>query len=187
MRAYVSVSDEPAGRAGVTPGQHEIARYRGAAPGRPWGRLATAVWRHVRLAVVVRWRAASLDRELAAGVSPRAYEALAFRARLITGRRSRASVATGLAGVLRSADDTAAGFTAAIPPAHSEVLAARTVIEAVGRRLRAREPLTARGMAMLRELLTEPASPLYRPEEPGALASRLRAAAAALEPRDRWE
>jgi hypothetical protein len=42
-------------------------------------------------------------------------------------------------------------------------------------------------MAMLSELLSEPTSPLYRPGELGALASELRATAAALEPHDRWE
>jgi hypothetical protein len=39
--------------------------------------------------------------------------------------------------------------------------------------------------AMLLMLLTDGTSPLYRPDEPGALGSRLRAAAAALEPSDR--
>lgn len=137
--------------------------------------------------MVVRWQAASLDRELAAGVSPGTSEVLALRARTITGRRSRANVARGLATALRSAGDTAPGFTAAVPPARREVLAARTVIEAMERRLRAPEPVAVRGMAMLRELLTEPVSPLYRPDEPGALGSRLRAAAAALEPCYQWE
>lgn len=135
----------------------------------------------------MQWQAASLDRKLAAGVSPRTSEALAHRARKITGRRSRVSVARGLAGALLRARDTSPGFTAAIPPARGEVLAAWTVIQAVEHRLREPEPLTARSVAMLRELLTDPASPLYRPDEPGALGSRLRAAAAALEPRDQWD
>jgi hypothetical protein len=96
-------------------------------------------------------------------------------------------VANGLTRVLRSAHDAGAGFTAAVAPNRQELLAARAVIDAVERRLRRPEPVTARGMAILRELLTEPASPLYRPDEPGALGSRLRAAAAALEPVSRWE
>lgn len=96
-------------------------------------------------------------------------------------------VANGLGRVLHSASDASARFTAAVAPDRGEVLAARAVIDALERRLRGPEPLPARGMAMLRELLTEPTSPLYRPEEPGALGSRLRAAAAALEPANRWE
>jgi hypothetical protein len=139
------------------------------------------------LAVAVRWKAAQLDRELIARGTPRSSAALALHARRITGPRSRATIARGLARVLRSASDNRARFTAAIPPDRREVLAAQTVIETLERRLRLREPVTARGMAMLRELLTEAASPLYRPTEPGDLGSRLRAAAAALEPSDRWE
>ncbi len=73
-------------------------------------------------------------------------------------------------------------FTAAVAPDRREVLAARPVIDALVRRLQGTEAVTARGMAMLSQLLTEPTSPLYRPDEPGALGSRLRAAAAALEP-----
>jgi hypothetical protein len=88
---------------------------------------------------------------------------------------------------VRSACDARAQFTAAVAPDRWEVLAARAVIGALERRLRDPEPLTARGMAMLRELFTEPTSPLYRPAEPGALGSRLRAAAVALEPANRWE
>jgi len=92
-----------------------------------------------------------------------------------------------LASILHRASDPGARFTAAVPPDRREVLAARAVIDAIGRRLGGPEPVTARGMAMLGELFTEPASPLYRPDESGALGSRLRAAAAALEPSGRWE
>jgi hypothetical protein len=92
-----------------------------------------------------------------------------------------------LARVIRTASDTRARFTAAVPPNRQEVLAARPVIVALGRRIQGANPVTPRGMAMLSELLSEPTSPLYRPDEPGVLASRLRAAAAALESNNRWE
>jgi hypothetical protein len=65
------------------------------------------------------------------------------------------------------------------------VLAASTVLAVLERRLRAPEPVTPRGMALIMMLLTEGAGPLYRPSERGALGSRLRAAAAALEPPER--
>ena len=87
--------------------------------------------------------------------------------------------------MIRTATDTAPGFTAAVRPDRREVLAARTVIEALERRLRAPEPVSARGMAILGGLLTEGTSPLYRPDEAGDLGSQLRAAAAALEPANR--
>jgi hypothetical protein len=136
----------------------------------------------VRLSVVVWWQAARLDRDLAAGVSLRASDARALRALRIAGRRRRYSLADGLAGVVRSASDPKARFTAAVAPDRRAVLAARPIMEALERRLVGPEPVAARGVAMLGELLTEPTSPLYRPPDAAALASRLRAAAAALEP-----
>jgi hypothetical protein len=74
------------------------------------------------------------------------------------------------------------GFSAAVGPNRRELLAARTVLGALERRLRAPEPVAARGVALLYTLLTDASSALYRPGEPGALGSELRAAAAALEP-----
>jgi hypothetical protein len=141
----------------------------------------------VRLGLIVRWQAPRLDRDLAAGVSLRSSAAHELRAVRITGRSRRTSLARGLVRVLRSASDSRARFTAAVAPDRQAVLAARPVIEAVERRLRSPEPVAARGVAMLAELLTEPTSPLYRSGDPGALGSRLRAAAAALEPGTRWQ
>ena len=151
----------------------------------PGGPARWVMW--ARLGMIVWWQAAKLDRELAAGVSLRASDAHALRALRITGRRRRYSLAQGLARVVRSASDPKARFTAAVAPDRRAVLAARPVIEALERRLVGPEPVAARGVAMLGELLTEPTSPLYRPPDPGDLASRLRVAAAALEPGVRWE
>jgi len=150
-------------------------------------RALAAGWRRVRLGTVVRWQAARLDRDLAEGVSLLTSDAHALRAVRITGRRRRAILATGLARVLHTASDSRARFTAAVPPDRPAVLAARPVIEALVRRLLSPEPVAARGAAMLGELLAEPTSPLYRSHGPGALGSRLRAAAAALEPGIRWD
>jgi hypothetical protein len=182
----VSFTNDPAGTARIGPSRVGLAPSKGTASSWIPAPLARC-WRWVRLAAIVRWDAVRLDRLLAAGVSPRGSDALALRAHVITRRRSRARLACGLSRLLRSAIDSRGGFTAAVPPNRREVLAARTIIVTLECRLRAPEPLTAHGMAMLQELLTEPASPLYRPAEPGALGSRLRAAAAALEPTDRWD
>jgi hypothetical protein len=181
----VSLTDGPASRARSAPSAHHAPPLQRGLRLRVPARPLASSWHRVRLAVVVRWQSAGLDRELAAGVSPRASDALALRARRITRRRSRVSLAIGLARVLRNASESSAGFTAAVAPDRREVLAARTVIEALESRLRGPVPLTARGMAMLRELIMEPTSPLYRAEEPGALGHLLRAAA--LEPATRWE
>lgn len=139
-------------------------------------------WRRVRLALIAGWRAGELDLQLAAGVSADASELLAIRSERLTGKRYRARMAAGLARVVRDADATTRGFSAAVRPDRREVIAARTVITTLDRRLRAAEPISPQGVALLESLLTDGTSPLYRPTEPGALGSRLRAAAAALEP-----
>ncbi len=139
-------------------------------------------WRSVRLALIAGWRAGELDRQLAAGMSPDAGELLTIRGERLSSRRYRARIAAGLARVVRDAEATTRGFSAAVRPDRREVIAARTVLAALDRRLRAVEPVSPRGVAMLESLLTDGMSPLYRPTEFGALGSRLRAAAAALEP-----
>jgi hypothetical protein len=136
----------------------------------------------VRLALIARWRAAELDRDLAAGASPDASALLALRGQRITSRRHRARTADGLARAARDARAATRGFSAAVAPDRREVLAARTVLAAVERRLRAAEPASAQGVAVLWSLLTDGTSPLYRPSEHGMLGRRLRAAAAVFEP-----
>jgi hypothetical protein len=90
-------------------------------------------------------------------------------------------VAAGLARAVRDAEATTRGLTAAVRPDQHEVIAARTVLATLDLRLRAPEPVTAHGVALLEWLLIDGTSPLYHPAEPGALGSQLRAAAAALE------
>jgi hypothetical protein len=182
----VSVTENPRSRARPAPSQASVSSRGGRARWLCVRALASG-WGRVRLGVIVRWHAARLDCDLAAGVSLRSTDAHALRAVKITGRRRRANLADGLARVLRSASDSRPRLTAAVPPDHRAVLAARPVIEALERRLLSPEPVAARGVAMLGELLVEPTSPLYRARDPGALGSRLRAAAAALEPGVRWD
>jgi hypothetical protein len=142
-------------------------------------------WRRVRLLAVASWRAAELDQHLSAGANPGATALLAIRSRRLTSRRSRRRIAAGLTRVVRDADATTRGFTAAIRPDPREVIAARTLLATLERRLRTDEPVSPQGVALLQSLLTDGNSPLYRPTEPGALGSRLRAAAAALDPHPR--
>ena len=144
-------------------------------------------WRRARLLAAASWRAGELDRHLAAGVSPGASALLAIRGRRLTSRRFRRRVAAGLARVVRDAESTTRGFSAAVRPDRREVLAARTLLATLDRRLRADGPVTPQGIAMLESLLTYGTSPLYRPTEPGALGSGLRAAAAALDPHPRHD
>jgi hypothetical protein len=166
----------------IVPGGFPVVRSERAVRSPSPSLFVAALWRRIRLSAVVRWGAAWLDRELASGVSPHVSEALAIRARRITGRRGRAYAARGLIRALFSAEDGAPGFSAAERAHHGEVLAARAVISALDRRLHAPEPVAPRGMAMLYVLLAKGTGSLYRPGEPGALGDQLRAAAAALQP-----
>jgi hypothetical protein len=104
------------------------------------------------------------------------------RIRAAAARRTRLRLADGLTRALRSAQEPTAGFTAAIRPHAEETVAARSVLLALDRRLRGEEPVSQRGLTMIHALLTDGNSALYRPPEPGALGSHLRAAAAALDP-----
>jgi hypothetical protein len=131
-------------------------------------------------ALAARWHAAELDRRLAAGDDPWATDALALRAHRITAPRHRVRLADGLAGALHSARGDHAGFTAAVRSRSPDVLEAAALIARIERRLREPEPVAPRGVAIVRSLLVDGNSPLYLPGEPGALGSRLRAAAAAL-------
>jgi hypothetical protein len=140
--------------------------------------------RGLGLRLTAAWHSPALDRELAAGVDPQTSAVLAIRARRLIVPRSRKQVANGLAGAIRSAKDTRPGITAAVRPNPRELLDARTVLAVIERRLRGSGAIAAQGVAMLGVLLSDPASPLYRPTEAGALASSLRAAAAALQPSD---
>jgi hypothetical protein len=144
---------------------------------------ASPQWR-VRLALLAWWRASELDRQLATGASPATDTLLAVRACNITTRRSRGRIADGLLGALRSAGAKRPTFTAAVPPHREEVRASRELLQVIADRVRAPAPVAASGMAMLHALLSEPDSPLYRPECQGALTSHLHTAAAALEPAD---
>ena len=131
----------------------------------------------LRLAVIAWWGAPRLDRQLVAGASPQGSSVLALRARRITTRRSRGRVADGLARAMRDARATRVGFCAALGPDRRELLAARTVLGALERRLRAPDAVGARGVGLLYVLLSDGSSPLYRPGGHGALGSELRAAA----------
>ncbi|MGN6870249.1 MAG: hypothetical protein ACTHMY_17810 [Solirubrobacteraceae bacterium] len=141
-------------------------------------------WRRLRLTLIVQWRSAELDRQLAAGMNPWRSDELALRAQRITRRRSRSQLARGLSSAVRAGQEVT-GFSAAVRPDPGEVLEARTVLSAVAQRLRAPEPVAARGVAIVHVLLTDATSPLYHPVAQGALGSRLRAAVAFMEPTNR--
>jgi hypothetical protein len=138
--------------------------------------------RRVLDAVLAHWYAGQVDRELAAGLSPRAGSVVERRAVQLTGTRNRRRISAGLARVLRDCVRDPLTFTAVVNPDRHEVQAARAVLTAISLRLAEDRPVHPRGMAMLQVLLTDGSGPLYEPVGAGSLGSHLRAAAAALEP-----
>jgi hypothetical protein len=141
----------------------------------------------VRAALNASLHGWELDRQLAAGCDPESDAALAVRARRITSSRSRRRIADGLARVVGSVEPAPRAFTAAARPDGAEVIAARTVLMSLERRLRGEAQIAPAGAAMLGLLLIDCTGPLYQPTAVGELGSRLRAAAAALEPAGRRE
>jgi hypothetical protein len=156
----------------VAPAESRRRRRGGRAPRVGLGRV------HRRL--IAALHGGELDRRLAAGIDPQTTDVLALRAATITTRRSRTRVADGLAGAQRSAGRAAPGLTASMRPCASELIAAGSVLAVLDDRLRGPDPVNPQGMAMLRELLTEPASPMYQSSEAGALVDWLRTVAATL-------
>jgi hypothetical protein len=89
------------------------------------------------------------------------------RANRITGHRSRLRLADGLARVLSSGSEAGAALSAAVKPDCRAVMACRVTLAALERRLRTPEPVGARGIAMLRLLLSEPTARSTAPANPG--------------------
>src|SRR5438874_3139174 len=108
-----------------------VSRLEHVAPARIAARQRTRRRRWLPASVLVWWRSAELDRQLASGVAPAVSAELSARARALTTRRSRRQIAAGLARARRSARETAPGLSAAIRPHRDEILSARVVLSAL--------------------------------------------------------
>ena len=133
----------------------------------------------VRARLTARLRAARFDRALAVGVPAPAGSALAAHAARLTSVAERQAVARALRRAVRDAKDTRATQSGRVPMHRANIASAQALIDEVTRRLQAPEPVSTRGMARLRQLLSDGAGPLYRHGR-GDLAGRLSAALAAL-------
>jgi hypothetical protein len=123
-----------------------------------------------------RLRAGWLDRQLADGVAPWHSPVHAARALQLTSRRHRRAMARSLERLVEAADQPHLRFlTAAVPPCRAQVHDALPSILDVAGRLRDGEPVDARGIATLRELLSDGLGPCYANTHPGALAVALEA------------
>jgi hypothetical protein len=135
--------------------------------------------RSVRARMVARLRARRFDLALAVGVPAPAGSALAIHAARLTSVAERRAVARALRRAVRDAKDTHATRSGRVAMHRSNIASAEALIDEVTTRLHAPHPVSARGMARLRQLLSTGTSPLYRCGR-GDLAGRLRAALAAL-------
>jgi hypothetical protein len=135
--------------------------------------------RSVRARTMARLRARRFDRALAVGVPAPAGSALAVHAARLTSVVERQAVARALRRAVRDAKDTRATQSGRVPMHRANIGSAEALIDEVTLRLHAPQPVSARGMARLRRLLSDGTSPLYR-QGRGDLAGRLGAALAAL-------
>jgi hypothetical protein len=130
------------------------------------------------LAFRVLRRRTWLDRDLAAGRT--GSPALALRAEQLITPRSRRGLARGLSRLLADAEAARAPLTAVVAPCRGEVRAARPGLEALIARLRDGGAVGVQGVALVRLLLVDGASPAYVAGAPGALAGWARTALRAL-------
>ena len=126
-----------------------------------------------------RLRAARFDRALAVGVPAPAGSALAAHAARLTSVAERRTIARVLRRAVRDAKDTRATQSGRVPMHRANIASAEALIDEVTLRLHAPHPVSARGMAQLRQLLSDGTGPLYRYGS-GDLAGRLGAVLAAL-------
>ena len=138
--------------------------------GHPTERLTRpASGRLLRLRVLLGRK--RLDARLAANEAPERDAALARRAAQLCSPRARGLVAHGLERALR--EDGRRGLSAAVPVNRQAVEAARPYVAQLVEVLRSTAPVAPCGVVRARRLLTDGASPLYRP----ASSSQLRDAA----------
>jgi hypothetical protein len=134
----------------------------------------------VRARLIARLKAHSFDRMLAVGAPARAGSALAAHATRLTSTAEREAIARTLRRAVSDAHGTSAFVMSSRIPLHvPNILDAEETIDALTLRLHSPRPVNARGMARLRQVLSDGSGPLYRFGR-GDLAGRLGAALAAL-------
>jgi len=126
---------------------------------RPWHRL-------------LAWcRAAALDRALADGADPEGNAYLAARALQLTSVKSRRHLADGVRRALAVGTERSPGtarpgrmpaWSARVPVRRDSVATAAAELGALPGYLLADRPVPAQGVAMVRQLLSDGAGPLYR-------------------------
>lgn len=152
----------------------------GVTPAAPLVAFTHRGGRHRTAPLRARLRALSLDRQLASGVEPWRSPVHAARARQLTGERTRRMLARSLEQLIERAEDPPRVHRgAAIQPSRARVAEARPLMLTLASRLRGIGPVAPRGIAALKNLLTDGAGPVYTHGDPETLRRRLAAI-------DRW-
>jgi hypothetical protein len=129
--------------------------------------------------LIARLRAGRYDRMLAVGVPAPQGSALAVHQARLTSAAEREAVARSLRQSVHDAREGGPLLSSRVQPNAANIADAEEVIDAVTLRLRSPRPVSARGMARLRALLSDGCGPLYRFGR-GDLKGRLGAALAEL-------
>jgi hypothetical protein len=130
--------------------------------------------RHPLAPLLARLRGPWLNRQLAAGVEPWRSPVHAARARQLTGDRTRRMLARGLERLVEQAEEPPSfSRTAVIQPWRPGVREARPLMLTLASRLRGSAPVDPRGIAALKDLLTDGAGPVYTPSDPNTLKRQL--------------
>jgi hypothetical protein len=129
--------------------------------------------------VTARLRANHLDRQLAVGVPAVAGSALAVHHARLTSTAEREAVARTLRRAVNEVRAGGGPMSSRVGLHTTNIEAAEDVIDAITLRLHSPRPVSARGMARLRAILSDGCGPMYRYGR-GDLRGRLGAALAAL-------
>ena len=129
--------------------------------------------------LAARLLAGKFDRMLAVGVPAPAGSALALHAARLTSADEREAIARTLRRTVDNARNRGAPLSSRVPLNVPNIAAAEDRIDEVTLRLHSPRPVSARGVARLRMLLSDGAGPMYRYGR-GDLEGRLGAALAAL-------
>jgi hypothetical protein len=126
-----------------------------------------------------RFRAGSLDRQLAEGALPEASVALALHAARVYGRSQRRLLADSLTRLSNVSGSAPARLR--VPVDQEAVRRASRELHAVADRLSGDSPVNVCGVARVRVLIADGTGPLYRAARPEQLRRELRSALSALD------
>lgn len=129
--------------------------------------------------VMARLKAYQFDRQLAVGVPAPAGSALSVHQARLISVAEREAIARALRQAVRDADEGPYPLSSRIPVHPTNIAAAGDLIDRITLRLHSPRPVSARGMARLRLVLSDGCGPMYRFGH-GDLSGRLGAALAEL-------